>query len=146
MKQISIFVENKLGRLKEVTEILAESAVDIIAHSLTDTTDFGVLRMIVDRPEQAVKALRYQGFVASVADVTAVAVEDRPGGFHRLLCRLAELGINFNYTYSICRNAAGQAVNIFHFDQPEQALEALRRSGVAIVSNEDLVHRASVRV
>jgi hypothetical protein len=141
MKQISIFVENKLGRLKEVTEILAESGVDIIAHSLTDTTDFGVLRMIVDRPEQAVKALRYQGFVASVSDVTALAVEDRPGGFHRLLCLIAELGINFNYTYSICRNAAGQAVNIFHFDDPDRALAALRQRGAAIVADEELALR-----
>jgi hypothetical protein len=133
MKQISVFIENKLGRLKEVTEILADAGVNIIAHSLTDTTDFGVLRMVVDQADHASKALKYQGFVASIADVVAVEVEDRPGGFHHLLCILAEGGLNFNYTYSIVHSRGGKAVNIFHFDRPEEAIAVLKRSGVAVI-------------
>lgn len=138
MKQISVFIENKLGRLKEVTEILADAGVDIIAHSLTDTTDFGVLRMVVDQADHASKALKYQGFVASIAEVVAVEVEDRPGGFHGLLCVLAEGGLNFNYTYSIGHSKSGKAVNIFHFDRPDEALSVLRRSGVSVIDTSAL--------
>jgi len=138
IRQVSVYVENRCGRLQEITEILSNAAVNIIAHALLDTRDFGVLRMIVDRPETAVEILKTQGFVVNTNDVVAVLVEDRPGGFNRLLALLSDHQINFNYTYSIGHTAEKRAVNIIHFDEPERAVEVLTAGGVTVAGNGEL--------
>ncbi|MGA8178690.1 MAG: ACT domain-containing protein, partial [Desulfobacterales bacterium] len=96
-EQISVFLENKAGRLAEVTGILSEAKVNIRALALADTSDFGVLRLIVDNNEKAVEALKNRGFTVGRTDVLAVEVEDRPGGLHSILDILNGAGINVEY-------------------------------------------------
>jgi len=143
--QVSVFVENRYGRLKEVTEILSGAGINIIAHALLDTTEFGVLRMIVDSPEKAVELLKFRGFAVRVNEVTAVLVDDRPGGFDRLLALLASHEINFSYTYSIGHTAPGQAVNIMHFENSEQAGAVLKEKGATLLTLDDLVRFWQIR-
>ncbi|MFH1581440.1 MAG: ACT domain-containing protein, partial [Pseudomonadota bacterium] len=96
-EQISVFLENKAGRLAEVSAILAEADVNIRALALADTSDFGVLRLIVNDNQKAIQALKNRGFTVSKTDIVAVEVEDRPGGLNRILDILHRAGINVEY-------------------------------------------------
>ena len=85
MKQMSVFVENTTGRLSDLTGVLAENNIDIIACTIADTVDFGILRCIVEDPEKATEILKEHGFTASITEVIAVSVEDKPGGLDKIL-------------------------------------------------------------
>ena len=135
IEQLSVYIKNKLGGLREVTEILAESNVNIIAHAVADTTDFGVLRMIVDQSALAERALRDQGHVVSRTPVVATIVPDQPGGFNHLLTLLEKETLSFSYTYSIGNLPDGTAVNIFHFEDINQATEKLVQNGVRLLDD-----------
>ena len=105
IKQISIFLENKLGRLAKVTRILGENNIDICALSVADTTDFGILRLIVDRPDEAKQVLADNGFTVSINDVIAIEVEDKPGGLAKTLSVLDDKGISIEYMYAFGGNS-----------------------------------------
>ncbi len=137
-EQISVFLENKAGRLAEVTGILSEAKVNIRALALADTSDFGVLRLIVDNNEKAVEALKNRGFTVGKTDVLAVEVEDRPGGLHRILDLLNEAGINVEYMYAFVQHSGKNAVMIFRFDHIEEAVRVLEENNVKVINGSEV--------
>lgn len=138
VKQISVFLENKAGRLAHVTQVLADGGINLLALSLADSSDFGILRLIVSDVERARRVLADHQVVCTVNDVTAVEIEDRPGGLARLLDVLVKGGVNVEYMYAFAERPTGKAALIFRFDQPERALAALQKAGVNVFSHVDL--------
>ncbi len=138
VQQISIFVENKSGRLAEVTDVLAKQGINIRALSLADTADFGILRLIVTDPEKTTSVLRDNGFTISQNEVVAVEVPDRPGGLAGILAALQGQGINVEYMYAFVQKCEGNAVLIFRFDEVEKAIDTLSKAGLRILSGEDV--------
>ena len=138
VEQISVFLENKAGRLMEVTAALANAKINIQALSLADTSDFGILRLIVDETERAKKMLSEGGFTVGITNVVAVAVSDTPGGLHYILNVLGEAQINVEYMYAHVCPKTGKASLIFRFDRTEAALEVLQEKGVSIFSASKL--------
>jgi len=137
-EQISVFLENKAGRLAEVTGILSEADVNIRALALADTSDFGVLRLIVDDNIKAVDALKNRGFTVGKTDVVAVEVEDRPGGLHRLLDMLNRAEINVEYMYAFVQHSGENAVMIFRFDNIDEAIKVLEKNNVTVINGKEV--------
>ena len=138
VEQISVFLENKSGRLSEVTAILSEAGINIRALALADTSDFGVLRLIVDDKDKAVNTLKDNGFTVGKTEVLAVEVQDRPGGLNNILDILKSNSINVEYMYAYVRHTGENAVMIFRFDNIAAAIEVLTKEGVAILEGEKL--------
>jgi hypothetical protein len=138
VEQISVFLENKAGRLKEVTGILYEAGVNIRALALADTSDFGVLRLLVNDNVRAVAALKENGFTVGKTEVVAVEVEDKPGGLHSLLEMLGKSGLNVEYMYAYVRNSGQNAVMIFRLDDGPAAIKMLQEKKVTILDSEQL--------
>ena len=139
IRQVSVYVENKAGRLCEIIRILRDANITIMAHSLEDEKEYGVFRMIVPVPEKVVELLKFKGFSARLTNVVAVLVSDQPGGFHALLEALAENGIDFTYTYSIGHTKGGKAVNILHPADVEKTEMFLTEKGFDVLSETDLI-------
>ncbi|MDA8078524.1 MAG: ACT domain-containing protein [Nitrospiraceae bacterium] len=138
LEQISIFLENKSGRLAEVAEILAKAGVNIRALSLADTTDFGILRLIVNDTEKAKQVLKDNGFTVGKTEVAGVEVADRPGGLAEILTVMSDNGINVEYMYAFVQKSGGNAIIIFRFDELEKAIETLRKAGIRILRGEEI--------
>ncbi len=136
VEQISVFLENKAGRLAEVAEVLGKEGINIRALSLADTTDFGILRLIVNDREKAKKALKDAGFTVGITQVIAVEVEDKPGGLAKILKLLANEGINVEYMYAFVERSSGNAVLIFKFEDLDKAIEVLQENGVRVIPGE----------
>jgi len=136
VEQISIFLENKAGRLAEVTRILSEAGVNIRALSLADTSDFGILRLIVDNNDKAKTALKEQGLTVGKTDVVAVEVDDRPGGLSLILNILSKEQINVEYMYAFVQHSGKDAVIIFRFDNIDAAIKLLMENGVKIIEGK----------
>lgn len=136
--QISVFLENKSGRLAEVSKILADKNIDICALSIADTTDFGILRLIVNKPEEAEKALSEHEFTVSCTDVIAVAVEDKPGGLADVLEILQGNSISIEYMYAFVGKFGNEAFVIFRVDNPEEALVTLKNCDIKIIPSEKI--------
>ena len=117
VEQISIFLENKAGRLAEVTRVLSEAGINIRALSLADTADFGILRLIVDDNEKAKAVLKKSGFTVGKTDVVAVEVEDRPGGLSRILDILSKENVNVEYMYAFVQRSGDNAIMLFRFEE-----------------------------
>lgn len=126
VKQISVFLENKSGRLAQVTRILGDNLINIRALSIADTTDFGILRLIVDQPEEANRILRAEGFMVSETAVIAVEVPDRPGGLADILATLGLAGINIEYLYAFIGQSSSKAQVIFRVDDCDKAIDVLQ--------------------
>lgn len=133
VKQISLFMENRTGRLADVARTLGAAGVNIRALSLADTSDFGILRLIVNDVDGAMRVLRETGHTVTVTDVVAVEVGDRPGGLARVLEVLGNAGINVEYMYAFVEKATDKAVVVFRFEKIDQALEALQKGGVSVL-------------
>lgn len=129
VEQISVFLENKEGRVAQVTSIFSKAGVNIRALSLADTADFGVLRLIVDDTVKAEEVLKTNGFTVGKTHVVAVEVEDKPGGLNDILEILHEAKINVEYMYAFVRQSGNKAVMIFRFDDIESAVRALEEKG-----------------
>ncbi len=138
VEQISIFLENKAGRLAEVTRVLSEAGINIRALSLADTSDFGILRLIVNDTEKAKKTLKENGFTVGKTSVVAVEVEDRPGGLHKILEILRKAGINVEYMYAFVQQSGNNAVLIFRFDNTDEAIKVLLENGVKVIEGKRL--------
>ncbi|HAR33213.1 MAG TPA: amino acid-binding protein [Desulfobacter sp.] len=137
-EQISIFIENKEGRLAEVTAILRDAGVNIRALSLADTTDFGVLRLIVNDNDKATAALRNQGFTVGKTRVLAVEVNDEPGGLNQVLDPLSEQDVNVEYMYAFANPQCKNAIMIFRFDDIEKAKVILAKQGIKVIETEEI--------
>jgi hypothetical protein len=132
-KQITIFLENKPGRMEKVTGCFAEENINIHALSIADTTDFGIVRIIVSEPEKAVKVLKEKGFMVKTANVVAVAVGHSPGSLHKILQKLRELGISIEYMYALTsRHKEYEAIIILRLDNTEK----LAGSGIDVLGEE----------
>jgi len=140
LSQISVFLENKKGRLAEVASLIAGQGINIRALSLADTADFGVLRLIVNDPEKCFRVLNSGGFVAQKTEVIAVEVEDRPGGLERILRVFDRSGINIEYMYAFVEKKSENAIVIFRIDQTGPAVKALESEGIAVLS-EDVIRK-----
>ena len=138
VEQISIFVENKSGRLAEVTAILAKKGINIRAMSLADTADFGILRLIVNDTEKTISLLKENGFTIGRNEVVAVQVPDRPGSLAEILGALQGKGINVEYMYAFTQKSEGNAVLIFRFDEVDKAVDSLQKIGVKLLSGEEV--------
>ena len=137
-EQISVFLENKAGRLCEVTGVLADAEVNIRALALADTSDFGVLRLIVDKTEKAKEALKKAGFTVGKTDVLAVEVPDQPGGLHHILNLLQSSHINVEYMYAFVQQSGNNAVMIFRFDNTDEALKVMQEKGLRVIDGQTL--------
>lgn len=138
VEQISVFLENKSGRLSEVTAILSESEVNIRALALADTSDFGVLRLLVDDTEKARQVLKNNGFTVGKTNVVAVEVPDRPGGLHHILTLFYKAGINVEYMYAFVRSSGDNAVMIFRIEKEEEAIRLLEDNDVTVIDGQRL--------
>ena len=138
VEQISIFIENKSGRLAEVSGILGKAGVNIRALSLADTSDFGILRLIVNDTEKALQVLREQNFTVSKTVVIGVEVPDEPGGLSSILQILDENNVNVEYMYAFAERSKSNAVIIFRFDDIDEAIAALTSNGVTILRGEEI--------
>jgi len=138
VEQISIFLENKSGRLAEVTGVLSEAGINIRALSLADTADFGILRLIVNDTEKARQVLRDNGFTVEKTRVIAIEVPDKPGGLAKILDTIKDEGINVEYMYAFVQKSGQNAIVIFRFDELEKAITILQKAGVRTLEGEDL--------
>lgn len=138
VEQISIFIENKSGRLAEITRILGEAYINIRALSLADTSDFGILRLIVNKVEQAKTVLKEKDFTVNKTEVVAVEVPDQPGGLSAILQVLDREQINVEYMYAFVERCGGNAVIIFRFDDIDKAINTLTANGIRILDGERL--------
>lgn len=137
VQQLSVFLENKPGKLFEMTQVLAENEVDIRALSLAETTDFGIARLIVDDAEKAVAVLQSGSFIASKTDVLAFAVPNTPGGLYRLLAKFNEASVNIEYMYAFLGNEdKTNAYMIFRVTDPQSAEAALAACGLEPLTQE----------
>ncbi|MDO5755145.1 MAG: ACT domain-containing protein [Tissierellia bacterium] len=132
MKQISVYVENKVGSLEEATQILAKNKVNIRAFSVFDTTDFSILRMVVEPFKKAEEVLEENGFVWNSNEVLGLPLKDTPGSLHEVLALLKEGGFNVNYMYSIVMQEEGTPLIILHTDQMDKAAKFLKEKDYVI--------------
>ena len=137
--QISVFIENKIGALSEVTELLGGAGVDLRALSLADTTEFGVLRLIVNDPNNALKLLREAGFAVSVTKTLAVPIHDVPGGLAKVLKVLLEEGISVEYAYAFISRKQGDAYVILRVADAAHARKILIKHGVNMPDDVNLI-------
>ncbi len=137
-EQISVFLENRAGRLADVTHSLAEAGINIRALSLADTSDFGILRMIVCDPDKAKAVLKEKGFTIGRTSVVAVEVPDNPGGLDSVLQTVSANGINVEYMYALVQRDVDSAIMIFRFDKADKAVEVLRNKNFVIIPSDRL--------
>ena len=138
LKQISVFLENKKGTLATAAKVLADNQIDLIALSIADTTDFGIMRCIVDKPEQTMKLLAANGFAVSTTEVLAVQVPDKPGGLSSVLSLLSSKNINVEYLYSFVRTPKEHALILFRVDDNARCMQVLNENGITFLSGEQI--------
>ncbi len=138
VEQISIFLENKAGRLAEVTAILRDAHVNIRALSLADTTDFGILRLIVNDNAAAEKALKTKGFTVGKTNVLAIEVDDTPGGLNNVLDPLTSAGVNVEYMYAFANPSGKTAIMIFRFHDLDKAIDILQDRGISVIKSQEV--------
>ena len=136
IKQLSIFVENKQGRLAYITDILSKAGINIRALSIADTTDFGILRLIVDKPEYAAENLKNAGVTVSVTDVIAIGIDDVPGAFCVPMQILADAGIDVEYMYAFITRKSEKAYVILRVADNSSAAKVLSDNGVELLTTE----------
>ena len=133
VEQISVFLENKSGRLAEVMRVLGASGINIRALSIADTSDFGILRIIVNDKDKALAVLKDKDFTVSKTEVVAVEVADSPGGLSKILDLLDNQGVNVEYMYAFIERSSDNAVIIFRFDENDKAIKVLLGAGITIL-------------
>ncbi|ADG81603.1 amino acid-binding ACT protein [Thermincola ferriacetica] len=138
VKQISVFLENKSGRLANVTEILGRNNINIRALSIADTSDFGILRLIVNKPDEAYACLKKAGFTVSATEVIAVEVQDHPGGLAAVLKILDARGINIEYLYAFLEKSSDAALVVFRVEQIDEAIKVLGENAINVLKGEDV--------
>jgi hypothetical protein len=135
IKQISVFLENTTGRLGEVTRALADAGINIRAISIADTADFGILRLIVDKSEQAVSALSKAGFTTRESLVAAVEIGDTPGSLAGVMELFQKSQVNIEYLYASLEGTIGKAVVIFKLQDHEKGTKLIKENGISIVES-----------
>ncbi|MBQ6401550.1 MAG: ACT domain-containing protein [Firmicutes bacterium] len=138
VKQVSVFIENETGRLAALTQLLAEHGVDLNAATIAETGEYGILRCIVQNPEETVRILSGGGFMASVTEVLAVGIDNRPGGLNRVLQILSDAGIGVKYIYSTIQSIKGEAVIMMKTGDQNRAEKLLESADVKLCTMDEL--------
>lgn len=138
VKQVSIFVENKEGRIKKAIDTLAKQNINIRALSIADTTKYGILRLIVSDNEKAIEALENDGFIVKENEVIILAIPDEPNGLNSTLAVFDEKGINLEYLYAFVSSKTDEAIVVMRLENMEKAIEALNDSNVKILDENDI--------
>lgn len=138
LTQISVFLENRKGRLYEICSRLGHSGINIRALTIAETETFGVLRLIVDKPDAAVKMFQQNTITANRTEVVAVEVPDKPGGLADVLKVLTDADVNVEYMYGFMEKFSDKALMVFRFDDPEKAAAVLALAGVNVVTRKDI--------
>ncbi|PIE33547.1 amino acid-binding protein [candidate division KSB3 bacterium] len=134
VKQISVFLENRSGRLAEVTHVLGEKGLNIRALSLADTSDFGILRMIIEHPDEAYMILKEKHYTVQETEVVTLEVADQPGGLAGVLDILYKNNTNVEYLYAFPeRDSIDKAIMVFRFDDPDKAIEVMQQNNIKIM-------------
>ena len=136
--QISVFLENRAGQIAEITKTLADNGVDLRAMSIAETTDYGILRVIVDDAQKATAILMQHGYLMSMTPVLVVAVSDQPGGIAPVLATLAEGNIDIEYMYSLFTHTVGKAYIVFRVNETEKFISLLANHGITPTTAEEL--------
>ncbi len=138
IQQISVFLENRAGQLAEVTELLAQHGVNLRAIHVAETADYGVLRIIVNKPQEAVNALKSHGMIMSLTNVLGVGIDDEPGAFSKAVQALAAEDVNIEYMYAFIGRSKDKAYVIIRADQEEKAAAVLQERGFELLEPEAL--------
>jgi hypothetical protein len=138
IKQISLLLENKKGQLSRVCRILGDAGVNIRALSIADTSDFGILRLIVNDPQQAELVLKEKGILVRIAQVLALKIADEPGGLAVALEKLFDAGINVEYSYAFIGKSKENAMVIIRPDDMEKAVSLMQNAGISALSEEEV--------
>lgn len=138
VQQISVFLENKTGRIAQVAKVLQDNYINIRAMTIADTSDFGILRMIVNQPEKAYEVLRNAGFMVKQNPIIAVEIEDREGLFFELVNLCDKNNLNIEYTYSFVEQTTNKAILFLRFENPDEAIELFVNNGYKVLKNEEI--------
>ena len=135
IKQISVFLENNAGRLAEVTRVLAQAGINLRAISIADTADFGILRLIVNNCDEAMKALSEGGFTTRLSEVVAVEIEDQPGSLAKVMDLFRQTNVNIEYLYASLEGKLGKAVVIFKLEDHKKGIQILKENGIRMIES-----------
>ncbi len=138
VEQIAIFLENKSGRMAEITSILAQNGINIRAMSLADTADFGILRLIVNDTDNAKGVLKDNGFTVGTTEVIVAEVQDKPGGLAEVLQVIKDGDLNIEYMYAFTQKSGDTGLIIFRFDEIDDAINTLMKAGVRLLSGDEV--------
>jgi hypothetical protein len=138
LTQISIFLENRKGRLYEVCSLLGKNRINIRALTVAESEEFGILRIVVDNPEEAAQLLKKNGFVASLTDIVAVEVADKPGGLAEILKLFSQSNINVEYMYGFVEKKSDKALLVFRFDEPDKAIKLLKLKKIKVIGSKEM--------
>lgn len=138
VKQLSIFVENRPGRLSAITRLLQENEIDIRAMSIADTRDFGILRLIVNHPDKALEALKGENYSVTLTSVIAVGIEDKPGGLAKAMDILYANNISVEYMYAFISKTENTAYVILRVENNDKAVTALEEADIKVLTAKDI--------
>jgi hypothetical protein len=138
VKQVSVFLENRAGRMAEVARLLGDHHINIRALCIADTANFGILRLIVNDVDRAEKVFREAGFTVDLTDVIAMEVPDTPGGLASILDTLNQSGFSIEYLYAFVEKSADKAVVIFRFEDTEAVLKVIHTLGIRVLTAEQV--------
>ena len=138
IKQLSIFVENKPGRLSQITKLLGENGIDIRALSVADTKDFGILRLIVNKPDDACELLKKADCTVSITNVIAIGIKDEPGGLSEIMEALYAANVSVEYMYAFLSKSDDQAYVILRVDNNDKAIEAMKGNDFKVLTSKEV--------
>ena len=138
INQISVFLENKSGRLADVTKALADGNINLRAMTIADTADFGILRLVVNNPDKAAQILEENGFTIRITKVIGIEIDDKPGGLNKIMELFKENGLNIEYLYASLENKNQKAVVIFKVEDVELGLKIIESNSLVAISGKDL--------
>ena len=141
VKQISIFIENIKGSLAEVTKFIADKKINLKALSIADTQDFGILRIITDKPDEARDMLKNEGYTVTATSVLAVELTDAPGSMASILSVLSENNVSVEYTYAFMSTVENKAYMIFRVDDNDKATKTLIAANIPVINQEDIFNK-----
>ncbi len=138
IKQLSIFLQNRMGSLSKPLEVLSDADVNIRAMCMADTSEFGILRLVVDNPEKGKEALEEQNFLVKITDIIGVEMNDAPGGLTSVLKVIKDNKIDLEYLYAFTHEKKGKAILLLHADKLDELTEALKENDIVIVSSDEV--------
>jgi hypothetical protein len=138
IQQISVFIENKAGRLAKVAEVLKDNGINIRALTIADTSDFGILRMVVNKPQEAYDVLKKAGFTVKESGVIAIEMDDRPGVFFDIMSLCDRKSLNVEYAYSFVEQYSNKAVVFLRFENPDSAISVFKESGYRLLTDAEI--------